>query len=323
MGAMLWAILSPSLLAQTGSVGQLKRTGFTPVLFYKKFRATSDLSFPVSSDYKTVAIRHSAGNLYILPNTEDVLEINSEIRITSLGKRKARRFLEKYLKIRLEDRGNKLYFRSAFEVMEQKKRVENDIVVSSPNLGAFMANPGAKIHTTIKVPAGVFLDIRDGSGKIKIEGIDNPMYIRDHSGSMHLSNLGGIISIRDGAGKLVTENTRDSLYIRDASGSIHIKESSGPIKLIDKAGEIKIMNAQAFVHVSDHSGHIYLKNLSQGLLLKDYSGKIALENIAYSAKLDTDTPVVKIRDRSGPIYLKKIPSSGVEIRDTSGKIVRQ
>ncbi len=313
----LLSLLICTAQAQRGEITAPQKIRITPTLIYKKFRSQGSLIFPIKAEHQTLRIRTGSGNVEILPNEQSAdLEIEAELLMTSLSRKKAQKFLERFTRLSIQEKGSKLQFRGEFNLNTKKRRLEGDRYVEAFSLGGFLGTPGSRIHLKIKVPPQLHLEIYNASGNLKVQGISNPMYIRDNAGSIHLENIQGALKLKDHSGRIIIKNLQGSLELSDKSGYVKLENIQGDVDLKDASGNLYIKELDGNLTLKDKSGHIYIESVSQTLDIRDASGKIVVDHVAYQ---EDQKHQVQIRDRSGHIYLKNIQGE-LLLKDRSGKI---
>ena len=141
-------------------------------------------------------------------------------------------------------------------------------------------NNSPKIDLTIKLPAGIKLKIKDGSGKIEISKIDNDLDIDDGSGSMHITDIKGNVEVEDGSGSLTIHTVSGNLKVDDGSGSLSIQHIGGEVTIEDGSGSMEVYDIGGLVTIDDGSGGIDLKNLRNGLtIIEEGSGGLKMSDI--------------------------------------------
>jgi hypothetical protein len=117
------------------------------------------------------------------------------------------------------------------------------------------------IDLTILVPRSMDLRIEDGSGSIRVRGVDGDLDLEDGSGSVTIAMIGGNITINDGSGSLSIEGIGGDLRIDDGSGSIDVSEVAGKVTVSDGSGSITVRNAGDFELLEDGSGSVNLEGI--------------------------------------------------------------
>lgn len=124
----------------------------------------------------------------------------------------------------------------------------------------------SKIDLTVKVPAGLSLDIEDGSGEITLARVSGKTRIDDGSGSIAISNHQGDLRIHDGSGSIDIANVIGNVDIDDGSGSIEISKVDGHVTIDDGSGSIDIDTVSKGVTIEDEgSGGLRTRNINGGL----------------------------------------------------------
>ena len=151
------------------------------------------------------------------------------------------------------------------------------------------------IHLTVKVPAGISIDIEDSSGSATVSKVGSAR-ITDSSGDLHIENIKGSVTIGDGAGQITVRDVQGSLRLADGSGDVSITEIMGDIIIAnDGSGEIKIADVQGSVTIGD-----------------DGAGDITVERVSGSVKIEEDA--------AGDIFVSSIDNDVSILRDSSGEI---
>lgn len=140
------------------------------------------------------------------------------------------------------------------------------------------------IDLTLKVPAAMMLDIKDGSGSIKINAMTADIKLKDGSGSIAISG-GRSIDIKDGSGSIQISDSTGALTLADGSGSINLQRIGGDVTIDDGSGSINVEQVQGHVVINDGSGSINVKQ-TKGLTVKNAGSG----SVNYS---DIDGPVVQ------------------------------
>jgi hypothetical protein len=123
-----------------------------------------------------------------------------------------------------------------------------------------------RINLTVKVPAGLSLDIEDGSGEITLTKVNANTRIDDGSGSISISTHRGNIMINDGSGSIDVINVLGNVDIEDGSGSIEVSKVDGHVTIDDGSGSIDIDTVSKGVTIDDEgSGGLHTRNIKGGV----------------------------------------------------------
>jgi hypothetical protein len=125
-------------------------------------------------------------------------------------------------------------------------------------------NAETKMDVTVTMPAGLWLEVTDGSGDVLIEYVQGDIYLRDNSGDIRSEHVTGNITLNDGSGNiLVLDAIGDVTIENDGSGSIELRQIDGNVSI-----------------GSDGSGDISGRDISGDFFLgRDGSGAVNLWNI--------------------------------------------
>ncbi|AQS40529.1 protein of unknown function (DUF4098) [Shewanella psychrophila] len=134
------------------------------------------------------------------------------------------------------------------------------------------------IDLVIKVPANMKLDIDDGSGSIKLSGIDANIKLEDGSGSIEIQG-GRNLNIQDGSGSIILSNVQGDIELDDGSGSIDISKVNGDVSITDGSGGMSVTDIQGKVTIEDGSGGIEVVNAKGLTILEAGSGDLSFDKI--------------------------------------------
>jgi hypothetical protein len=115
---------------------------------------------------------------------------------------------------------------------------------------SWLTGGSAHLDLVIEVPAGLALDIQDGSGTAEILGAGS-VRIEDGSGSLSIRDVAGDVHVRDGSGEIEIHGVEGSVTIEDdGSGSIEVEgvkgsvvvrnDGSGSISVRDVSGDFSV-----------------------------------------------------------------------------------
>jgi hypothetical protein len=126
------------------------------------------------------------------------------------------------------------------------------------------------LDLVIEVPAGLTLDVTDGSGAIEIVGVAG-VRVRDGSGEIELRNIAGPVDINDGSGELTVRHVRGDVRLDDGSGEVTIEDVRGNVDIIDDgSGSLTISHVTGWVEVRDAgSGSVRVSDVGGDLTVRD------------------------------------------------------
>lgn len=144
----------------------------------------------------------------------------------------------------------------ALEIIDKKMRLSLDRKGDRAKLDAFFEDgffgngSSARIDLKINMPAGMAVEIDDGSGSIELHDIAADVSIDDGSGSIEVVGVA-------------------SLSIDDGSGSIDVTAAAGDVAIVDGSGSIKVRSVGGSVTIDDGSGSINVSDVDRDLILVD------------------------------------------------------
>jgi hypothetical protein len=162
---------------------------------------------------------------------------------------------------------------------------------------------------TIRMPAAMALDLRDGSGDIDISDVA-ALVMDDESGDADIEGIAGDVEIEDGSGDLTIIHVGGRLTVDDASGDIDIRDQAGSVDIVDGSGDLWLEEAFADVRIDDEGGDMDLRKIDGDVEIEDGSGDIDVRQV---------TGVVTIHDDGGDIHAQDVGDLEV-VEDSSGEV---
>jgi len=192
-----------------------------------------------------------AGSL-VVTGADDAVEISvtATIIIEDKNEKDALKLIEKRLDLQLERDGDRAELKSGFN-------------------SGWHWDGNATIDLDVHMPAGIALNVDDGSGSTTISGVMGDVFVDDGSGSIHITNAG-------------------SVTVDDGSGSIKVSAASGDVYIVDGSGTIEIQGVGGSVRIEDGSGHIRVDDVEKDLIIEDDgSGGVKFSNVRGNVEQDT------------------------------------
>jgi len=192
-----------------------------------------------------------AGSL-VVTGADDAAEISvtATIIIEDKNEKDALKLIEKRLDLQLERDGDRAELKSGFN-------------------SGWHWDGNATIDLDVRMPAGIALNVDDGSGSTTISGVMGDVFVDDGSGSIHITNAG-------------------SVTVDDGSGSIKVSAASGDVYIVDGSGTIEIQGVGGSVRIEDGSGHIRVDDVEKDLIIEDDgSGGVKFSNVRGNVEQDT------------------------------------
>ena len=203
---------------------------------------------------KKFSIDCGAGSLDVKGTSGKDIKVDVEIIIEGVNDRKAEQILEESLKLSLEKSGSRA-----------------ELICKFDNLSWTHALRGISIRADIIVdmPAGLALEVEDGSGSIEISGIENDVQIDDGSGSIFVEDIDGGLEIEDNSGNVTVRKITGNIFIEDGSGDMDIEDVKGNVKIDDGSGSITVNRVTEDVKIKeDGSGGVSVRNI-EGRVYRD------------------------------------------------------
>ncbi len=124
------------------------------------------------------------------------------------------------------------------------------------NNGGFFSSGYSHIDLEVIVPAGMAVDIKDGSGDLSVSGTGD-LNVVDGSGETRIFAIAGNVKVKDGSGELTIEDVQGNVDVDDGSGEIDIVKVAGSVTVRDGSGDIDVRDVQLEVSIlEDGSGDV-------------------------------------------------------------------
>jgi DUF4097 and DUF4098 domain-containing protein YvlB len=134
------------------------------------------------------------------------------------------------------------------------------------------------ISYKVSVPAQTQLKSHTGSGNQSVDGIAGPAEIGSGSGSLKVSNVGGMVRADTGSGNVDIDHIKGNVHAKAGSGSIHANDVGGGFDADTGSGHISLeQSAPGAVNVETGSGGMELHGLRGSLEAKTGSGTITAD----------------------------------------------
>lgn len=179
----------------------------------------------------------------------DQVSVAATITVPDASESKARKSIERNLRLSLERGGDTVRLDSYFDQRLWSKE--------------------GWIDLEVRMPSAMALRVDDGSGSIDIADIDGDIDIDDGSGSIDISNVGNV-DIDDGSGSIVVTGSRGDVFVEDGSGSIDVRRIEGSVTIDDGSGGIRVGDVSGDLVVIDAG--------SGGLDFDNVRGRIEVED---------------------------------------------
>ena len=172
----------------------------------------------------------------------------------------------------------------------------------------FWRNNYASIHLVVRVPGDTAIELEDrsgsaamsnvararvddGSGSLRIRGVEGDVRVKDGSGSLTIEDVTGDVSVEDGSGSLTIRDVAGSVTLEDGSGGAQVRGVTGNVVVTDDgSGSIEIEEVGGEVRVSDAgSGRVRVRNVEGGLTVTGVRrSRIDYENVRGEVDLPPD-----------------------------------
>lgn len=228
-----------------------------------------------AGDYKKLLIDAGAGSLRVTGDEGDTVRVRAHIRIDADSDEDAKAWMEETMKLGFSSSGSKITLDGHFD-SGRRGNILSGLLDSLDN-----RVDSATIDLVVTMPAGLDLDVDDGSGHTVISNINGDLWVDDGSGDLEISAIGGNVEIDDGSGDLLLKDIGGNLEVDDGSGNLVISGVRGAVEIDDGSGNLEVSRVTGNVRIDDGSGDIVAKDLEQDLIIEDGgSGGLRTERIA-------------------------------------------
>lgn len=179
------------------------------------------------------------------------------------------------------------------------------------------------LDLTVRVPAGLAVDIEDGSGAAYIANVGTAQ-INDGSGDLEIENVRGTLKLSDGSGEVTIRGVQGSVRIDDGSGELAVTKVVGDVIVVnDGSGAIHVADVQGNVTVgNDGSGEIRIEDVSGSVRIEeDGSGGIDIRRVQHDVIIDEDgSGSIVVADVQGDLTVANAGSGGVDFSNVRGRV---
>lgn len=288
-------------------------------LYYKGFGAEKNLQLS-ATNLEELAMESGAGNVVVKGHDSDVIEVKARIVLSARSIGRAVAIADEFLVLSLERLGGKALLKSYFDFHRRNDFSE----AINPN--GFFSAPVRKIDLVVYVPQHLAVSVRDRSGDLFIEGIENDLVVKDRSGYVEIKNVKGNLKLSDSSGdvKLVNINAgngdKKRIKITDRSGTIKLTNANADIELFDRSGDIRLSKVSGDVFLRDASGHLHIEDIRGDLKLVDASGDIRASDIGGHVTLTDNSGGIYVNQVAKNVHVKSAGTGDLHIRNYDGKI---
>jgi hypothetical protein len=205
-------------------------------------------SFPAAG-VRSARFETGAGELIVEGRSgATTIEVTTEFKGRAGSREEERRILDS-LELTMEIRGGTFYLKTGTR-------------------GSSRWDGWGMIDVTATVPPDVALDIEDGSGGMRVHGIDADVTIEDSSGEVKVDGVKRRLVVKDGSG---------GIDIRDAGGDVEIEDGSGGIDIRHVQGNVRIHDGSGSIEVEDVAGTLDVPSGgSGGVNHRDVRGEVRI-----------------------------------------------
>lgn len=163
-----------------------------------------------------------------------------------------------------------------------------------------------KLDITLRIPEGLELTLRTGSGDIEITRLVGRLSITSGSGDISIGTVKGDADILTGSGDLDLVEITGDLKFRTGSGSFNLGSIDGNLWVATGSGDILVKAARGDLSVKTASGSVSIGSHDGSLKITTASGDVTAQSGGSRGEID-------IRTSSGSVDLVLIHSESIEV----------
>ncbi len=234
-----------------------------------------------AGDFKKLMIDAGAGSLQVKGDDGDTIRVQAHINIEADSDADAQEWMDETMKLGFSSSGSKVTLDGRFDngnrgnFFTRALKSLNDRVES------------ATIDLIVTMPAGMDLDVDDGSGDTEIADIKGDLWVDDGSGNLSISAIGGNVEIDDGSGHLTLQDIGGELRIDDGSGDLTLEKAAGDLTIDDGSGNMTISDVRGNVDIDDGSGNLEVRKIGGNVRIDDGSGNIVASDLEQDLIIDS------------------------------------
>lgn len=294
-----------------------------PALLYAANDGTFQRTLTVTGT-PTIVVMTGSGDIHVSQGTPTQVAITGKVHLSHWKRNsEVERDIQQFLKDPpVHQTGNTI------DIGEEEE--------TSPYLRKYLAQGhGISIDYEITVPKGTDLNVKTGSGNVRVEGTYGPVRARVGSGSIEAADIQAHSRLVTGPGTIHVRRASGTLRLEASSGDIYVRESSlSDLQVGTGAGNIEINAIQGHLRAEAGSGDITVKGtpLTHWQLESDSgnidvtvppSAKFRLDARSDSGSIKTDLPLDRIGEQSKRHIYGELNGGGptVRIEAVSGDVV--
>lgn len=297
---------------------KLEEVGKSEGLFYEYFQGNAKLEMKVNKA-KRFKMLTGAGKVVVKEGKGSKIYVDAEVLILASNYKKALKYLDRDLKLSLQDHGSYIELLSSFDYGQESRRGDR------LNPLDFIKTPDRKVNLTVYVPRNLDLEVYDNSGDLEFSGLTNNLHIDDGSGYIKVRNVNGNLSIDDRSGNIYIgglnkPGTSHKTVIDDASGSIELNNIYGNLTIQDDSGDIYAEQIVGNINIDDYSGELKIRDIKGDINIDDTSGDITTKGISGNATYSDGAGDIFISEVSQSVNILESGAGDVYIKNVKGTV---
>ncbi len=152
------------------------------------------------------------------------------------------------------------------------------ITVDIEERRSFFGRSHGRVWVEVSVPRTTDLDIDNNSGGVSVRDIDGRVVVDNGSGGVKLDGIEGDVDIDNNSGGVSIRSLRGNLMVDNGSGGIKVTDVQGDVSIDNNSGGVKLTAVEGRLEVDNGSGGINaeLTGRNQGVEVESNSGGVIL-----------------------------------------------
>lgn len=122
------------------------------------------------------------------------------------------------------------------------------------------------VEIQLEVPAGSRLQVKGGSGEVRVAVSLAGAGLDVGSGDVRLGEVTGEVEVRTGSGDVTLAAVAGAVRVSSGSGDLHLERAGGPVDVKTGAGDIVVGEVRGEVRVLTGSGDLRVERMGAGRL---------------------------------------------------------
>ncbi|MFT3737175.1 MAG: DUF4097 family beta strand repeat-containing protein [Breznakibacter sp.] len=220
---------------------------------------------------------------------------------------------------------------------DEAYQLVNEVVNGTLSVAIKYPAQGWTTHSgevTLKVPAGITIDINTTSGTVKADNLVDANFkalsrsgnleIANSKGSVNLESITGVVKLSSCEGTLSAKSKSGNQFLTNLNGLINASSTEGDITLSQSKGSIVTESTSGKHSIDFHEGSVNAKSVNGSIKISEIKGDINVISFAGPLKLFKTNGIVNLQTTAGEQVGTRVMLTGnSSFKSTEGKIRMQ